>query len=180
MIILSSSPRASLRYSVNTESVNGWKEGRTMEGGMGDGGRDRQTEYVSCQSLSLVPAQAWQRVGVKRAQLKVEESPPLSPVPTPQACEEAGQAGHSRCGRRVPGLPPTPALEAGACVPRVGWRLGENRSAPADTARRSRRQGIPGGPRRRNAAFHIKGVRNGPCSEKSGKLGMRSLPLIPV
>lgn len=123
-----------------------------MEGGMGDEGRDRQTEYVCCQSLSPVPAQAWQRVGVKRAQLKVEESSPLSPVPAPQACEDAGQAGHSPPveggSQGLPSAHPWPWTQAPARPVRAAGWGSENRSAPADAARRSRRHGVPGGPRR--------------------------------
>lgn len=59
-----------------------------------EGGREAEyTNRVSRQSPSLMPAQAWQRAGVERAQLKVKESTPLSPFPTPQVCKEAGQVG---------------------------------------------------------------------------------------
>lgn len=65
------------------------------------GGTDRQTEYVSCQSLSLVPAQAWQRAGVKGAQ-------PLLPAPTPQACKDLAGLGAAPVEGGSQGLPPTP------------------------------------------------------------------------
>lgn len=106
------------------------------------GGTDRQTEYVSCQSLSLVPAQAWQRAGVKGAQ-------PLLPVPAPQACKDLAGLGAAPVEGGSQGLPPTPGPVRRRLRALCGLAAGgESRSAPADAARRSRRQGIPGGPRR--------------------------------
>lgn len=87
------------------------------------GGTDRQTEYVSCQSLSLVPAQAWQRAGVKGAQ-------PLLPVPAPQACKDLAGLGAAPVEGGSQGLPPTPGPVRRRLRALCGLAAGAERAAP--------------------------------------------------
>lgn len=77
-----------------------------------EGRRDGQSVL---QSPSLVPAQAWQRVGVKRAQLKVEEPSP-SPLSHPTNLQGGWPGGHSPYERGPQGPAPTrPRKQAPAC-----------------------------------------------------------------
>ena len=96
-------------------------------------------------------------------------------------------AGRLAGGAQPPergGLGPPPSLPAPQGLeptcPASGLQRQEDSSAAGDAARKGRRRGVPGGAPQCNAAFHIKGVRNGPCLKKSGKPGTRSLLLIPI
>lgn len=102
------------------------------------GGTDRQTEYVSCQSLSLVPAQAWQRAGVKGAQ-------PLLPVPAPQACKDLAGLGAAPVEGGSQGLPPTPGPVRRRLRALCGLAAGrESRSAPVEAGGKASREALGG------------------------------------
>lgn len=67
----------------------GWREGWRHGGREGGGIHEQSVSPVSFPDASTGLAEG----GFKRAQLKVKESSPLSPFPTPQVCKEAGQVG---------------------------------------------------------------------------------------